>query len=385
MKLTIERSSFGEAVATASRTVPQRPPMPVMAGIKMTATDGVLTLAAWDYDNSTEHRAEANVTEPGQVLVPGRLLTDIAKQLPAQAVTLTSDGVRAVIACGASRYTLHTLPLEEYPQLPSVPPQSGTVDAAEFAAAVAQVAPAASREIEFLAGVRIEADEDHLVLAATDRYRVVVRRLPWKCPSAFDATVTVRASDLHSLSKSFAGAGTLTLHMPADGSGDGLLGIATSSGTITTRLLDGTRFPKWKTIMPTTERATTLVRAERAALMEAIGRVSLVLDRGKQVFLRCTSGGIDLSGGDSDDAQAHDHTNAVVEGEDTYIAFNPAFLTSALQATTTPEVSLAFQGPMRPALVFPADGSTDPDLRYVVMPVRTNETTPDNAPQPKRS
>ena len=93
----------------------------------------------------------------GAALVSGRLLAEITKALPAKPVDIAAVGAHLELVCGSARFTLPTMPVEDYPSLPEMPESAGTVDAAAFAAAVAQVAVAAGRDetLPMMTGVRM--------------------------------------------------------------------------------------------------------------------------------------------------------------------------------------------------------------------------------------
>lgn len=200
MKLRVERDVLAEAVTWTARSLPTRPPVPVLAGLLLDAhADGVLELSGFDYEVSAKVEVPAEVSDPGQALVSGRLLADICRSLPEKPVELAQDGSKIVLTCGASRFTLMTMPVEEYPARPEMPAAAGTVSSAVFSAAVAQVTVAASRDetLPILTGVRMEIAGDTVTLLATDRYRLAMRELPWRPASGDTETATlVRARTL---------------------------------------------------------------------------------------------------------------------------------------------------------------------------------------------
>ena len=181
MKFRVERDVFAEAVAWAARSLPTRPPLPVLAGLLIDAEDGGLTLSSFDYEVSARVEVPAEVSEPGSILVSGRLLADITRSLPDRPVEVATEESdrKAQLVCGTSRFSLQTLPREDYPSLPAMPDAAGTLPGDVFAAAVAQVAVAVGRDdtLPVLTGIRVEFEGDRLVLAATDRYRLAVREL----------------------------------------------------------------------------------------------------------------------------------------------------------------------------------------------------------------
>ena len=199
MKFRVERDALADAVAWTARSLPARPAVPVLAGVHLSATDDSLSVSGFDYEVSTQVDVDVNVITTGQALVSGRLLADITRSLPPHPVDVSVDGSRVIISCGSSRFTLPTMPIEDYPRLPAMPGTAGTVSGSVFAQAVAQVAIAAGKDdtLPMLTGVRMEIDGERLTLAATDRYRLAVRELDWKPnnPSAEAAQVLVPGAD----------------------------------------------------------------------------------------------------------------------------------------------------------------------------------------------
>ena len=183
MKLTTEPGALAGAVRFAARALTARAAYPILGGLKITAgSDGTVEVSAFDYETSAQARTGAEVSEPGTVLAPGRLLAEICARLPRQPASLAEDGPALALACGSTRYRLHLLPLDTYPALPELPAPAGHADAAEFAAAVRQVVIAASRDdtLPALGAVQVSFAADAVTMVATDRYRAALRRLPWQ-------------------------------------------------------------------------------------------------------------------------------------------------------------------------------------------------------------
>ena len=144
---------------------------------------------------SARSEIAAEVSETGTVLVSGRLLAEISRALPAKPVEMVLDGTKVSVTCGASRFTLLTMPVEDYPALPAMPDVIGTVAGDQLAEAVAQVPVAARRDdtLPLLTGVRMEIEGDTMALLATDRYRLALRELRWT-PARTDSTASPRGS-----------------------------------------------------------------------------------------------------------------------------------------------------------------------------------------------
>jgi len=372
MKIRVERDTLADAVAWATRILPQKTQLPVLAGLRLSADpSGALRLSGFDYEVSAEAELDVTVAEGGAVLVPGRLLADITRSLPGQPVDLATDGARVQLTCGTARFTLPTLPLDEYPTLPSMPEVAGTIGSDAFAAAVSSVAVAAGRDdtLPVLTGVRVELEGEELTLAATDRYRLAVRTLRWK-PSdpTMSATALVPARTLAESAKSLTAGAEVTLALAAGTAGEGLLGLFGASRRTTTRLLDG-EFPKYRSLLPDSSSATAAV--DTATLTDAVRRVSLVASRTSPVRLSFSADGVVLEAGGLDEAEAAESLPVEFDGEPLTIAFNPAYLLDGLGAIDSDVARLSFTGPTKPAvLTGKSTEETSDDYRYLLMPVR---------------
>jgi DNA polymerase-3 subunit beta len=290
-------------------------------------------------------------------------------------VEITVDGARMTITCGSSRFSLPTMPVEDYPQLPAMPAQSGSVPAELFGEAVSQVAVAAGRDdtLPMLTGVRLEIDADRLTLVATDRFRLALREFPWQPAVSIDPTaVLVPAKTLAEAAKTLGTAGkTVEVALGGAGAvgGDGLLGLSGSGRRTTTRLLDA-EFPKYRQLLPSEHSASAVV--DVAPLVESVKRVSLVAERGAQVRMEFGESGLRLSAGGDDEGSAEEELLVEFTGEPVTIAFNPAYLLDGLGALRTARAHLSFTNATRPALVKPVDpdGQVIEGYVYLLMPVR---------------
>ena len=381
MELRVERDALADAVVWTARSLPARPPMQVLLGLLLEVGSGGLSVSGFDYEVSSRVTVPVTAAEGGRVLVPGRLLSDIVRSLPAQPVDLRLDGSRVVLSCGAARFTLPTLPVDDYPSLPDMPDTAGKLESDVFAAAVAQVAIAAGRDdtLPVLTGVRVEIDGDELTLAATDRYRLAVRTLPWRPEQpGLTATALVPARTLAETAKALTGGPEVTLALSAGlsagSAGEGMIGFEGGGRRTTSRLLEG-EFPKYRSLLPTESSARAEVTT--GVFVEAVKRVALVAARNAPVRLGFTSDGLVLEAGGADDAQASERLECGWEGDTSEgpfsIAFNPAYLLDGLASVDSDVTTLSFTGPTRPAVL---TGKRDPDstpvadYRYLLMPVR---------------
>jgi DNA polymerase-3 subunit beta len=383
VKIRLDRDVLAEAVAWTARSLPTRPSVPILAGLLVKAADGQVVMSSFDYETSAQITVKADVVEDGVALVSGRLLADIARSLPAKPVDVTADASRMELVCGSARFTLQTLPVEDYPALPTMPDATGTVASDDFAKAVAQVVVAAGRDelLPVFTGVRIEIEDDTLSLLATDRYRMALKEIPWNPGSARTAgAALVPARVLGESAKSMTSGEVVTLSLAGTGTGDGLIGFegdgAAGVREITTRLLDG-EFPKVRHLMSV--QATLTVRANTAEVIAAVKRVGLVAERNTSLRMIIGDQAITLEAATGDQAQAVEALEAVVTDETgsglalTAAGFNPHYLSDALSALDAPYVHFAFTAPGKPCLLTALnelDGEPLTDYRHVIMLMR---------------
>ena len=373
MKLRVDRDILAEAVTWTARSVPARPPVPVLAGVRLEARGSSLVLASFDYEVSAHCEVAADVEQDGVVLVSGRLLADIAKALPNKPVDLEVEGNKVAVSCGSAHFSLAAMAADDYPALPVMPAVAGTIDAHDLARAVAQVSIAASRDdtLPLLTSVQIEVEGSSLVLMATDRYRLAMRELTWS-PANTDLSTTalLKARTLSDVAKSLTSSGDVTVALNSGSAASSLIGFE-AGGRRTTSLLTDGDYPPVRRLFPESTSIHATVGTDE--LMAAVRRVSLVADRSTPIHMSFTQGNLELDAGQGDDAQATEQLVAHLEGDDISTAFNPGYLLDGLGALNQPYVRLDFTHASKPAVLTGMDsigGTEDSSFRYLLMPIR---------------
>jgi DNA polymerase-3 subunit beta len=351
----VNRDVFSEAVSFAVKLLPQRTTQPILSGVLLEAEGASLTLSSFDYEVSSRTEITAEVDDAGTALVSGRLLADIASRLPnAPVVFETVDG-KIQVSCGSARFTLLSMPVEEYPTLPQIEDQTGVLPAEEFATAVAQVAVAASRDdvTPVITGVQLEVGENNLSLVATDRYRVAVREIDWDSgtSSAAGTTALVPARTLSEIGKTFAHSGTIGVSIVRSDDRE-LIAFRADKKTVTSLLIKG-NFPPVKRLFP--ESVDNYAVLNTAELVEATRRVSLVLEREAALrFSFSATDGLTLEAAGSEQAQASETIDAHLVGDDTVVSLKPSFLLDGLGAVHSEFVRISFtktENPNKPGPV----------------------------------
>ncbi|MDO4253046.1 MAG: DNA polymerase III subunit beta [Rothia sp. (in: high G+C Gram-positive bacteria)] len=371
MKFSIDREALTDAVGWTARSLSPRPPVPVLAGLLIKAENDEVTIASFDYETSAKLHVSAEVIEEGTSLVSGRLLAEICRSLPKQSqVLVETDAAKLHLSCGSANFNLATMPVADYPELPSLPTICGSVAGSDFSRAVSQVAVAASKDdtLPILTAVRMEIEGKVITLLATDRYRLAMRELTWNPVQEDLSTATlIKAKTMAEVAKTLGGSGDLNIALAESHE---LIGFESENKRTTSLLVDG-EYPKIRSLFPEETPIHAVVRT--SDLLEAVRRVSLVAERNTPVRLSFTQSQVTLDAGTGEDAQASESLQAHLEGSDITVAFNPIYLSEGLNTFETDYVRFSFTTPPKPAVLSGQKvigEDDDKNYRYLLMPVR---------------
>ena len=375
MKLTVHRDVFAEAVSFTVKLLPQRTTLPILSGVLISADGSGMTLSSFDYEVSARTTISADVATPGSALVSGRLLSDIAQRLPQQDVTLELDGSSIRVTCGTAKFSLLTMPLEEYPHLPEVSGEVGQVSGSDFSDAIAQVSPAASRDdvTPVITGVLLHLNGSELSMMATDRYRVAVRAITWNSlESMNDVSALVPSRTLSEVGKTFAHADSVTVTIATGGDRE-LVAFSSGDKTVTSLLIKGS-FPPVQRLFPEVTDNYAVVNTQE--LIEATRRVSLVIEREAPLRYSFTADGVLLEALGSEQAQASETTDGHLVGNECVVSLKPGFLIDGLSHTGSEFARIGFtptDNPNKPGPVLitaqtSRDGDSDANYRYLLQP-----------------
>lgn len=372
MKFVVERDSLVDAVNWVSKSISNRPITTALLGIVIDASEEVI-LSGSDLETSAKAKFKAEVSQKGKVLVPGRLLAEISRSLPAKPISFVLEGSRVLVSAGSAKFTLPTLPLSEYPTLPELPAASGSLNSDSFATAVNQVAVAAGKDdsLPTLTGVFVEINKNQITLAATDRYRLAVKELTWSAQDAnIETTSLLRARTLADAAKSLIGSTQVIIALAPVTTNEKLVGFISEGKTMTSRVLDGS-FPPFRHLLPSESTADAII--EVAPFLDSVRRVALVTDKTVPLRLNFSNNTLQLEAGTGDEAQASEKLDINYKGEDINIAFNPTFLTDGLTAINTAFVHISFTGANKPAVLTgqtEAGSAPITNYKYLLMPMR---------------
>jgi DNA polymerase III subunit beta len=368
LKLTSKRDELVSKLSIVSRAVSTRAATQALSGILLNASDQGVTLAATDGEMGLRTELEAEVGSAGTVLLPGRLLSELARSLGEQSVEIElreSERDVEIRSGGSSSFHLRTLPAEDFPNLPAEGSEPLRIPAAALAETVELVARAASRDDmrPVLTGVLVTASGQEMTMVATDSYRLAVKRTELESPIGGELEANIPAKALREL-------GRLVVADELDEVAVSLLPnqAVFKAGAIllNTRLIDG-QFPNFRQLLP--ESYEHDVRLPRPEFLDVARRVSQLAQRNAPLRLSFSPGELKVSASTPDIGDAEETMPAAFDGEPLEIGFNPEFLRDGIESVAGDEVVLRLISPLRPGLLQPVDNE---DFRYLVMPIRLN-------------
>ncbi len=365
MRIVAQKEELAEKLQVVGRGVSARTSVQILAGIMLRAADERLYLSATDMEISLRVSLEAQVEDEGAVVVPGRLLVDIVRLLPAGEVTLehrADEGV-ARLACGPASYQLNTYGPEDFPRLPEIDPDEAfTVEREAFLDTIARVGRSASRDESrpVLTGVLVRFEGGKVVMAATDSYRLSVKETPLAQGPGRELEAIVPARALAELARIGQAAQSSTIEV---GVQENQIAFGVDGVWLTARRIDG-QFPNYRQLLP--EQFEAEVQLPREELLDVVRRTGLLAQRKSPLRLRFEDGELTVSAQTQDVGEARESLPVAYSGEPIEIGFNADFLRDGLESVTDEAVRLKLISPLRPGLIH---GESD-DFLYLIMPIR---------------
>ncbi len=367
MKFSTSCADLLAQLGVVSRVASTRSAVQALAGVQLSVTSAGAELRATDTEIGLRVPLAGTAEREGTVVLPARLMLDVARSLPGTEATLEMRAAEqdVEVTSGSATFHIRTLRAEDFPPLPEPGGESVEVPAAAFVETINRVARSASRDETrpILTGILVSATGDELRMVATDSYRLSIKetRLERPLQGGFEANVPARA--LQELARIAQAAETDTLTVSVRAS---QIVFEVAGDVLSSRLIDG-QFPNYRQLLPDAyEHELTLAGGE---LAEVVRRVSLMAQKNAPLRLRFEEGELTVSAQTPDVGEAREALPVPFAGEPLEIGFNPEFLRDGLDSAADGDLLLKLISPLRPGLIESADGS---GFAYLIMPIRLN-------------
>lgn len=357
MKTTIERSALLNVLSHAQPIVERRNTIPILSNVLLEADEDMLHVTATDLDMLTNESVAASVERPGKVTVPAHTLFDIIRKMPEGPVSLTAETGRMTVVAGRSRFSLPTLPAEEFPHISTGDlPISFSIPASTLSDMIRATRHAISTEETryYLQGIFLHARGNdrsgwRLAATSTDGHRLALATTD--DPEG--------ASALHDIARGVIVPRKCVLEIARMvDQVDGEVQIAMSGSkirfelgrmTYVSKLIDGT-FPDYQRIIPTDNDSVVLVDAEELA--KGIDRVSTIAtEKTRAVKVSVERNRLTLSVNSPDNGLATEEIEIEYGGKPIEIGFNSRYFLDALNLIKGGRVELAMKDAAAPVIM----------------------------------
>ncbi|WP_314826193.1 DNA polymerase III subunit beta [Selenomonas noxia] len=380
MNISLAKNDLISALQIVSKGLSTKPQTPILSGIYMTAKEGQLELQTTNYELGFILTIPAEIHNTGTAVLPGKYLTEFARKLPAEEVSIdtdSSDGL-AVIQSGAARFTLRTMEISDFPVLHRMDGTLHfTIKDRTLARLVKKSAFACLREEQrdrrpIFTGCQLEVEGKEVTFAATNVHRLAVKSEQLE-EDAGQIRVIIPAKFLEEVTRTISSEVPADIHVTCSYNQ-----VSMSSGSIymTARLIEGT-FPDYRRVIPREENIRTKVTLDAASFASAVDRASLIArtDQYNIVKLSFAQGLMRISSNSPEIGEAEETIPAEVTGDDVTIAFNASYLMDALKSLDSDTCILSLQGSNEQGVnlsPMTIREEADPNYIYVVTPVRTH-------------
>ncbi len=365
MKLTIQREILLKPLQQVTGVVERRQTLPILGNVLLNATARELKLTATDLEVELQAKAKLAVAEPGDVTLPARKLLDICRTLPEGAdIDISVKRERATVQSGKSRFTLATMPADEFPVVDKIKsPQKFKVPQNELRQVIDRTAfSMAQQDVRYyLNGLMLEPDQGVLRAVATDGHRLAICELPMDVGTSTGQQVIVPRKgiqELHRLLEDDTDAIQVEI-------GTNHIRITTRELRFTSKLIDG-RFPDYHRVIPKDANKSLIINRE--VLRQALTRTSILSnEKYRGIRLDISKNKLKIQAHNPEQEEAVDELEVTYDNDPLEIGFNVTYLLDVLAAVDSDVVEFLLNDANSSALIHKPGID---DCRYVVMPMR---------------
>jgi len=372
MKVSVSQQQLSHGLSIVSRAVSPRSTLPVLANILVATDEGRLRLSATNLELGISCWIGAQIQEEGSITVPARTFGDLVSTLPSETIQmeLNERTQTLMVHCGASHTDIKGIDAQEFPPMPVPDLDNGIeLNIADFKEMIQQVAFAASTDEArpVLQGVYMQVKETEISMAATDGFRISVRKTQLPDPISHPMSAIIPARALNELSRIASdGDRTISMVIPP---GRGQVLFHLDDVELVSQLIEG-NFPDYNAIIPRSCKTTTILPT--AGFLKACKQAEIIAREGNNVIrmsIKPGEGGpgqVEISAQSEETGSSEVVIEANVEGPELVIAFNVRFLRELLDVVREQHVALETNANNTPGMLKQVG---DEDFVHVIMPM----------------
>jgi DNA polymerase-3 subunit beta len=368
MKFTVSQEILLRPLQLVCSIVERRSTLPILSTVLLKAQDNTLSLTSTDMELEIIATLPVKVDEPGTIAIPARKLSDFCRTLAGDAsISFNSKDNKAVVRAGKSRFSLATLPSEDFPSSEGADYSDEiSLKQADLKALLDDTSFAmASQDVRYyLNGLLFEREEDQLRAVATDGHRLALGSL----------TAADKAAEKHSII--IPRKAVIELGRLLEDTDDAVkisfspqqIKVELNNIHFTSKLIDG-QFPNYERVIPLSNDNDKVAIANREELRQALSRVAILSsDKQRSVRINLEKGLLKATVTNQEQETAEEELSVDYKGDELEIGFNNGYLLDLLGAIDDQNVTLTFSADGGSLLVTP--NAAEVDRQYVVMPMR---------------
>ena len=364
MNLNINNSVLFPALSKVAGVVDPRPTLAILANVLLNVGPDGLRLTTTDMEVELTASIDGNFGPAGDITIPARKLFDICRALPETAeISLVVDGERVNVSSERSRFSLLSLPAQEFPLVePAETEVKLTISQKVFKSLLEQTAFAmAKQDVRYyLNGVLLEAQQDRLRAVATDGHRLALCDVDVAIPTEVSRQLILPRKGVQELLR-LVGESDAEMQIVMS---KNQVRITVEKYVFTSKLIDG-KYPDYNRVIP--ELSENVVLAEREPLKQSLSRASILSsDKYRGVKITLEQNKLRALVHSPDQEQAEDEIDVEYAGDNLEVGFNVTYLHDAVNIIQTDKVRLSVSSPKSGCLVLPEDGGK---CKYIVMPL----------------
>jgi DNA polymerase-3 subunit beta len=372
MKVTVTQQHLAHGLSIVSRAVSPRSTLPVLANVLLATDEGRLRLSATTLELGITCWIPGHIDEEGSVTVPARTFVDLVGTFPPDNVNLSLDERTQTLnlVCNASVHDIKGIDAQDFPPMPVINPEEGfELNLADFKEMIQQVAFAASTDEArpVLQGVKMDVVENEITLAATDGFRISVRKETLSSPIPQDISIIIPARAMNELARIFSDVDKSVRMVVPDRRGQVIFRL--KDAELVSQLIDG-NFPDYKAIIPKSAKTKTIIST--AAFLKACKQAEVIAREGNNIVrldiipVEDGPGKVEINATTEETGRSDISVEANIDGSGLLIAFNVEFLVQVLDVVRSPNVALETNANNSPGLIRPMG---DEDYVHVIMPM----------------
>lgn len=367
MKFSINKSELQNTLAVVQKGISTRSTLPVLSGILIDAVGDKLVFQSTDLELSIQMEVPALIEEPGKLVVPGKLFSDIVKSLPDAAVNVASEGAEARLTCDSTAFSVKTLNPEDFPGFPTVQPQKTIkIPFAVFSKMVKRVSRVVSRDESraILTGVLVETEGAKLRMVATDSYRLALTETEIDS-EAYDGVEDFSAVISGNFLNDVAGL-PLSEQTVSIGVAENQIIVRCEDMVFINRRIEG-QYPNYRQLLPDSHATRATFPVDQ--LTAAVRRAALMSSSTAPIKFALTPAVnlAQITVTSADVGSVQESIDCPIEGEEVEIAFNSSYVSDGLSTMKDEEVYFDVQSSLKPGIF---RSTTEDNHLYLIMPVR---------------